>query len=294
MNNNINTVLIDGDILAYQVAFRAQKMRTEEIDGVKLLTPMISKTPDEIKDDIAGTLQAIKDDIFTNKDSEIYVSGSGNFREQVATIVPYKGTRDPNAKPIAWPMVRSLLETEFGATVVEGMEADDMLAIRATEEGGNAIIASCDKDLLQVPAYHYYWGSGKVPKRLTFKVSEEEAELNFLHQLLIGDTTDCIPGLHRIGKVRARAFLDERKGLPYRAIVRDIVDFYAERECKLSMKIPTLCGMTYDISTGKVFYLDRHDQERVVDIEDIVSEIGALLRMKRSVDEPIWNVNYYD
>ena len=56
--------------------------------------------------------------------------------------------------------MRQYLIEDYNAKVSEGQEADDDIAIRATELGPSTIIASIDKDFLQIPCSHYNFNRG--------------------------------------------------------------------------------------------------------------------------------------
>jgi 5'-3' exonuclease len=90
--------------------------------------------------------------------------------------------------------------------VSEGQEADDSIAIAHVENNYKSIIASIDKDFLQLRGNHWNF----VKKEMTF-VSEEEAIKNFYRQVLTGDRVDNIIGLKGIGPVKADKILSERE-----------------------------------------------------------------------------------
>lgn len=117
-----------------------------------------------------------------------YLTGSGNFRHQVATVKPYKGNRKAE-KPVHYEAIRQYLIDNHNAVVVNGMEADDAVAIEATRNP-TAIIVSRDKDLLQLSNLVYSYPLGKSPEK--FGVGEL---YNYLQQTITGDTTDNYPGL---------------------------------------------------------------------------------------------------
>lgn len=134
----------------------------------------------------------------------LFLTGGGNFREQLATIKPYKGNRDRSLRPYWYDTIREYLIDRWGAEVVEGMEADDAVAIVQWNAGDDSIICTIDKDLLNVPGHHYNYHT----KEATY-VTYEEATLNFYRQILTGDSTDNIPGCYRVGKARAEKLLPE-------------------------------------------------------------------------------------
>lgn len=126
---------------------------------------------------------------------EIYLTGSGNFREQVARIMPYKGNRNNLHKPFHLQNCRAYLG-EWGAKIIDGMEADDAIGIEQYNSPiGTSCICSLDKDLNMLAGNHFNWG-----KQEKYFVSELDAMRNFYQQMLTGDTTDNILGLYGVGK----------------------------------------------------------------------------------------------
>jgi len=91
----------------------------------------------------------------------------------------------------------------FKAEVIEGMEADDALALNQTDE---TVIASIDKDLLMVAGKHYNF----VKKEWT-TVTPEEGIKWFYMQMLMGDKVDNIIGIRGIGIKKAEKILAESK-----------------------------------------------------------------------------------
>lgn len=133
---------------------------------------------------------------------EVYITGTGNFREKIATIKPYKGNRPPWARPRLYRELRQYLIDVWGAVVIHDMEADDQVAIRLTEEPlGNAVLAGIDKDLLQVPGLHYN------PDKGMLKISPQKAQLKLYRQILTGDPTDNIGGVYKMGAAAAKKLL---------------------------------------------------------------------------------------
>lgn len=181
----MTNVLVDADIIAYRAAFSA-KDEPEEQARKKV-------------DDICSSIMY---DCFYPYEYELgvdvffYLTGSNNYRFDIATIQPYKGKR--GEKPVHLKATRDQLQTRWLAEVVEGQEADDALGIKATELKGNCTIASIDKDLLMIPATHYNF----VKKEWT-EVSQEKGDYFFYKQLLTGDTVDNIQGVPGIGPKKA-------------------------------------------------------------------------------------------
>jgi len=154
-------------------------------------------------------------------DYEFYLTGKGNFRFDVATILPYKGNRK-QPKPWHYENLRNYLMFRYKAEVIEGMEADDMLAIRQTEEGSNSVIVSRDKDLRMVEGWHYGYAVGNQPEqtleyidRLGYLKLNSKKKLKggglkwFFAQCLLGDKTDNIQGLPKWGDIKTAKLLME-------------------------------------------------------------------------------------
>jgi len=211
--------LIDGDIILYSAAHAAQKfyylvmydgdhLFTEryladtkhglERLGLKESNPRVSVervTIGEGEDKalhVAASMMSNILDAVGSSDPAVYLTGTGNFREEVATIRPYKGNR-PEEKPIYYQVVKDYLLSLDYTTLVNGMEADDMLGIESTRLGDDSVICTIDKDLHMIPGNLYNWRSG-----VSTYITPEEAMQFFCRQLLTGDPVDNIPGLFNI------------------------------------------------------------------------------------------------
>lgn len=137
---------------------------------------------------------------------EAFLTGKGNFRYDIAKTVPYKGNRKDAAKPPYYQELRDHMVKRLGAVVVEGQEADDEVAIRMTKEPDTYTLVGVDKDLLQIPGWHF-----NPSKDLEQYVNEFEAYKSFCLQLLTGDRTDNIPGLQGVGPKKAEKALKDSK-----------------------------------------------------------------------------------
>jgi len=124
------------------------------------------------------------------------------FRYDRATTKPYKGNRRTGSKPIIFPAIKEYLKQRWGFTYIPEFEADDLVAIYR-EDCENVIIASPDKDVLhQVAATHFNYRTAK-----TIVTTEEQAESFLWKQMLMGDSTDGIVGIPKIGEKTADACL---------------------------------------------------------------------------------------
>lgn len=137
----------------------------------------------------------------------LYVSGGRNFRKDIDPS--YKANRtlpDPKYRE----MLRQYLIQDWGAIECEGYEADDACGVYQKD---NTVIVGIDKDLLQVPGYHYSWPivrEGVVQREAIWReVSEEQGWRNLFTQCLTGDVTDNIKGIRGIGHVKAAKILED-------------------------------------------------------------------------------------
>lgn len=182
--------LVDSDILCYRVGFASN----EEAESVALTT-MDGFITDLMMDDPILDVMSF----------EFYLTGTSNYRNDIAVTRPYKGNRK-SEKPVHLQALRNHLVDVWGAVVSDGNEADDMLAIRQTELGEGSIIISLDKDLDMVEGWHYNF-----VKRDRYHISAEEGQYNFYTQILTGDKVDNIQGVYRCGPKKAEKILQDCK-----------------------------------------------------------------------------------
>ena len=230
--------LIDGDIIVYSCGFSAEKpiwrvmVRGEgkpratfrykkELDEWVRSVGLADTEYDAVKDVEVGPVshalgnakELIKRILLRTgaDDYQIYLTGKGNYREEIATILPYKGNRDSNHKPHHYDALIRYLTENWGAITVEGIEADDAMAtyqyqayISGDPVDGwhETVIATIDKDLDMVPGHHYNWN-----KDVKYTVDEWTAITWFYVQLIIGDTVDNIQGIKGAGKAKAKKVL---------------------------------------------------------------------------------------
>jgi 5'-3' exonuclease len=89
-----------------------------------------------------------------------------------------------------------------------------------------AVVASIDKDMLQIPCFHY-----NLTRRELSAVGEFSGTKFFYTQILTGDKADNIKGLHRCGPVKAGKIL---------------------AECDTEMKLWDACLEAYEGDTERV------------------------------------------
>lgn len=213
--------LIDGDILLYEIGFGSET-------GWRGLHPESTDPPpfDYVREMVDGRIEEICNKVLQHfgkcDKPHLFLTGKGNFREEIAKKKKYKGNRT-KPKPFHYNNIKTYLMFKYDCTVAEGCEADDLLCIKQVQDAENTIICSRDKDLRQCPGWHFGWELGKQPQYGP-KFVEELGELYlsdnkkevkgtgwkfFFAQLLIGDKVDNIPGLPQNGPVKAYETLSE-------------------------------------------------------------------------------------
>lgn len=181
-------LLLDGDIFRYQ--FGSVAMAHPFLDG-----EFVPASAEYVCNLVLGSIEeAVKATGATSY--VVALSGKGNFRNEVATLQPYKGNRDPNSsRPFHYDTVGDYILGNHPNVLVHGIEADDWLGIEQRKDPQNTCIASRDKDLKGVHGWHYRFACGaNQPAVPLHWMSEEESMHFFFYQMLIGDNTDNIPG----------------------------------------------------------------------------------------------------
>jgi hypothetical protein len=205
------TPLIDGDILVYRCGFAADGQLKRELKEERpdWSAEEIKAEMDKIDylDFALGNVKTTINDVLTSRFNtdryRLFLTGVGNYREQIATILPYKGNRDPDYKPKYYKEIKQYLRDVWNAETIDGREADDALGCAQwAAKDRSTIIVSIDKDLDQIPGNHYNW-----VKQEFYTVSLEMANLMLFRQMLTGDRVDNIPGIDGIGDVRAEKLL---------------------------------------------------------------------------------------
>ena len=211
---DFSRVLIDGDILVYRIGFTTQDV-DEEIARWRL---------DELLEKIMYGCNT--------QNSRIYLTSTdrSNFRFQL--YPDYKAQRKDKPKPVHYAFLRKTLEQEYMAEVVHEQEADDALGI-ALSEDASSILATIDKDLDQIPGWHFNF-----VKEQIYQMSEIEAWRSFYMQCLVGDkATDNVEGCPGIGIVKATRSLEgcESESEMFEAVTRLYLKAYSTPEVASTM-----------------------------------------------------------
>ena len=176
------------------------------------------------------------------------------FRYAAAKTKPYKGNRKYGDKPIIFPAIKEYLRQAWGFTSVPELEADDLVSIY--HDPLKTVICSPDKDVLyQNKGIHYNYGKAE-----SIVVDENEA-LRFLwKQMLMGDSTDGIQGIPKVGPKTADTWL---KPLIPSEMPEFVLNKYIE-------KFGVAEGISKFAETFKLIYMLKSK-------EDVLRETGVIL-----------------
>ncbi len=89
----------------------------------------------------------------------------------------------------------------------DGIEADDIIGIRCSEDPENTIAISADKDFQTVPLTLFIPPSHGRTKGIWIKSTEDQANLYWFRQAILGDTVDNYFGIKGYGPVNAAKVL---------------------------------------------------------------------------------------
>lgn len=181
--------LIDADLITYRIGFASQDINE------KLTLARCAEFMEEL---------VMKPWV---GDYKGFLTGSNNYRKEVAVTAPYKGNRTAE-KPIHYDLIRKYLESAWGCEVIEGQEADDAIGIKAYtySDPEEYVIMSIDKDLDMIKGWHYNF-----IKDDKYFVNDQDAIKHFYTQILTGDRVDNIVGLKGVGPKKAEKILADCK-----------------------------------------------------------------------------------
>lgn len=221
---------IDADLIVYRAGFAAEKAHyyvehdgvyysfEKKVDanafcdeiGYERADIQQERNPEPVENAIYNAKSMIRECLKQAEADEycLYLSGSTNFRDEVAVSKPYKGNRDELHKPVHGPAIREWMMSQHPHNLSDNEEADDVVSYRHyqmwVENPAETLLCSVDKDLRMVPGMHYNFIKDEF-----VVVSAADGLRRFCTQLLTGDSTDNIPGLPGIGPTKAERILLE-------------------------------------------------------------------------------------
>lgn len=181
--------LIDGDSLIYYEAFKDQTLEEAQFGINKRLKFLLEKV---------GTERYLG-----------FLTGPKCFRYNVAKSKGYKSSR-PKEKPTLLTELKQYMKDVLQFDIVDGLEADDLVVYWNKQLEEETIICSPDKDVVKSTVgmhYDYRWSKTAMGKFVT--TLPDEAETFTWQQVLMGDSTDDIPGIPKVGEKTALKILSK-------------------------------------------------------------------------------------
>lgn len=239
IKKKVKGLLMDADYLAYMAGFATQKtiytQCTEEGDYIKevkkselgsvdfYITDFLVEEPTKAEFIINKQNRTIKNLTNNIPFNWFLTKGSTVFRNEYAEFVKYKGNRDNSERPHNYLHCMEYMKRVFKAKVIEGIEADDIIADVARRREGEVVVCSTDKDLRTVAGLHINLGKPSKP----FYVTPLEACTNFYTQVLTGDKVDNIKGVKGIGEKKAYNIL--RHCSTEREMIDAVIEVYSDK-----------------------------------------------------------------
>lgn len=235
----------EGELLADTSSKSVAHATAKDIDGVVEVK--------ELYDDYHfafGGIDRMIDDICVTTGSGsrlLFVTGDTNFRNELATIAPYKGNRPD--RPRFYKEVKEYLWSLPGLVISENCEADDMLGVYS-QSMPNAIVASLDKDLDMLPGQHYNFVN-----KQQYHITEEDGKVNFYRQILTGDKVDNIIGIYGVGPAKAEKLI--RHGMSDWEMFRTCLRQYEIMYRKNGNDAPEMSAEKHVVENGKLLWIWR-------------------------------------
>ena len=199
---NPHTVLIDADILFFKFSIKNEIVNDWDPENIT-----VEIDYDKAVEEFDWFVRQLMRNTNCSK-CVLCVTHAQNFRYGV--MPTYKHQRSTTEKPKLHPMLReyALNHPRHPSMMYKGLEADDVMGLRATESPGEYVIATLDKDLEQIPGFHFNWNNDTWVREVT----ELEGDRFFYMQILAGDRTDGYYGCPQIGGKKAWDIVDEVPG----------------------------------------------------------------------------------
>lgn len=188
-------LVVDGDVLIYNVTAAAQERFTWERDEI---TNYIDLR--RARQSADGMLSEWRK---KHACTDIYIAISDhkvNFRKLL--LPSYKAQRTKE-KPMGYYEIEQYLTDTYGTFQFDSLEGDDVCGMYATGLK-DCVLVTIDKDLKGVPVPQW---NPNLPDDPVYKPTLGEADRFHLLQTLMGDKTDNYDGCPGIGPVKAEAIL---------------------------------------------------------------------------------------
>lgn len=223
MTNRI--ALVDADFIKYMTCNIRKKQLEEQINSTEIFLkelPIITITKNYLQ---STFFNKIEDPIIFCFSGKSY----NTFRSVLCFEQEYKSKRKlteetyPGQFNDSMEVLKYIKET-YATLLFDDLEADDIVAV--LQDPQYTYILSKDKDLKQVPGFHYDFENNTI-----YEIDNNNAAYNLAHQLLAGDSVDEIPGIPMVGDKKAKDFLQKliTEGVPPSQFFNKVLRLYQEK-----------------------------------------------------------------
>ena len=238
-------LVIDGDILAYQIATN-NEVETNWGDGLWTLHSDENSCKQQF--------DAVIDDLGSNLSADDYVvalTDKNNFRKDI--LPTYKSNRNAKRKPLVLKAMRQHIMDKHNGVMWKNLEADDVMGIMATEfTEEDRVLVSIDKDMRTIPCNLSQDGM------TVEQIPEKIANYNFMLQVLTGDKVDGYDGIDGVGIKTAEKLIQKYTNVPLLDLWKIVKGIYkdkgyTEKEALQQARVAHILRHgEYNKKTGKV------------------------------------------
>lgn len=192
----------------------------------------------------------------------IGINSDKSFRKGL--YADYKLNRLNMKRPEHLKELSQYLNEYKGFIFVSGIEADDACSISANyfntfDPDNNYLVISNDKDLLQIPTYHYNPNLTKISQFIDVKnksdifISKDKkvfttGKYRLFNQILQGDSADNIKGIPKVGPIKSYNIIKDVKEEDLESICKkEYINYYGEDDGLIKYKLnKNLCELLTD------------------------------------------------
>lgn len=253
MNGTATELLVDADITLYQATTACEVEIEWDTDLWTLETDLKAA-----KAVFERTLKQYQQKTGIDKFVLCFSSGR-NFRKDLNP--DYKSNRK-GRKPLGYSALKEWAIDKYPSLIRDGLEADDIMGIWATQYPGKYVIVSLDKDMKGVPGRFFKLGINGSKDEM-HNIDVESARHFFYSQVLMGDKVDGYSGIPGVGGKRADGILN-KGGTKWQTVVEAYVKAGLDEEYALKMarmaKILDASLYDHETNTPKL-WTPEHDEE---------------------------------
>ena len=238
--------IIDGDGIAYAISAVMEPQYLKHVESthssnpdisIEQLYTYLSYLDNEMPRLILDKVDSHCITLLENKIREIneycdsdkmilLIGGSNSYRKNI--YKHYKESRSKITKLQSLTRIKKLLQRRYNATWVTGIETDDACIITYNHyrnSGEPIILVHTDKDLKQCVGEHLKYPTYYDKQFIQYSVSESEALIHLLRQVVQGDGVDGVSGIQGRGEKFVDQLIATNTLVPQRVLEEYIIRY---------------------------------------------------------------------